>query len=494
VPGRRTVAVAGGLALLFLASRLAFLTRLPIFLDETGHIRWAVFISEGDKLFRPWNYGKGLSIWTNALLFPWAFDHYLWASRALHVAFGLASMLAAMAAARRLFDARTAALAGLFYVVCPYALFYDRLALTDPPMAAFAALLLLQSIRLAERPDAWTAASVAGLLAAAVLTKATALILFYVPCAAVLLLGPPTRRHLKALAAALLLGAAVVGYPLLRFFATTSTVRLGVTHQDAGLLERLAVNLPLAASWLFAYATPSLALLALAGAARAAAGREKPELLLTALVLLPVLAFSAVSTLWFPRYLVMVVVPLVLLAARGFATLTARLPPGLLALAVAAALGPPLVAGWTIVADPARAPLPAVDREQFVLGWPSGYATVETVAFVRDELRRQPAGLTVVAHVHSRRTTWLALGLEFAHEPRVDLRDLDLTRPGAVDLLASWARARPTVLVVSPVGPAKAPPDPERWQALGSRVLRACKPDGRACDDVYRLDAPRRGL
>ena len=112
------------------------------------------------------------------------------------------------------------------------------------------------------------------------------------------------------------------------------------------------------------------------------------------------------------------------------------------------------------------------------------------MAFVREELRHHPHGLTVVAHVHARRTTWLALGLEFAREPRVDLRDLDLTQPPNLDLLAAWAHARPTLLVLSPVGPARERPEPLTWAHLGGLVLRSCKPDGALCDEVYRLDPP----
>ena len=66
-----------------------------------------------------------------------------------------------------------------------------------------------------------------------------------------------------------------------------------------------------------------------------------------------------------------------------------------------------------------------------------------------------------MTHVHARRTTWRALGLEFAHEPRVDLRDLDLSRAENLDLLAAWAHARPTLLVLSPTGPARRAPGPD---------------------------------
>ena len=277
---------------------------------------------------------------------------------------------------------------------------------------------------------------------------------------ALLVLRPPDRQRVKVFATALLLAAAVLFWPLRRFFATTATVRLGMEHREASLLERLATNLPEGGSWLLTYLTWPVAVLLIAGIALAIGKGSRPGLFLALLVALPYLAFSAVSTLWFPRYLVFVIVPALILAAHGFVALTPRLPPFARAAPLFLVLVPALRLDRDILAAPANAALPSIDRDQFVLGWPSGYGTEGTVAFVREELRHHPAGLTVVVHVHSRRTTWLALGLEFAQEPRVDLRDLDLTRAENLDLLAAWAHARPTLLVVSPVGPAQGDPSP----------------------------------
>ena len=478
------------LGALFLGSRLFGLTSLPAFLDETAHIRLAVEIASGEKFLRPWNYGKGISIFANALLFPWAFSHYLWASRALAVAFGAFSLLVGIAVGRRLFDPATGLAFGLLYLACPFALFYDRLVLTDPPMATFAALALLLTVRLHERPRTGRAVLLALALVAAVLTKAIALLVAVIPLTGLFVLGRIEKGRARAFLLALSVAAAVLFWPILRFFETTSTMRLAVGHKDADLASRLVTNLPMALSWLVTYWTLPLTILALAGLLLDIREKPRPVLFLGIVVVVPVLAFAAVSTLWFPRYLAFVTVPALLLAARGLVRLQGLLPRWAQVLVVIALLMPALRFDRDILLEPARAGLPDIDREQFVLGWPSGYGTRGTVAFVREELRRHPSGLTVVANVHSRRTTWLALGLEFAHEPGVDLRDLDLTQPQNLDLLAAWARERPTLLVLSPVGPARVRPKPHTWAHLGALVLRSCKPDGALCDEVYRLDRP----
>ncbi|PYQ50165.1 MAG: hypothetical protein DMF78_16465, partial [Acidobacteria bacterium] len=175
---------------LYLATRLVALTSLPIFFDETGHIRWAIWISQGQKIEKPWQYGKGLPIFANALVFPWARHHYLWASRALTVAFGAGTLVGTVLLARRLGGRAAGDLAGLFYIACPYALFYDRLALTDPALGTFAVLLAVCSLDLAEKWR-WRDRVASGLaLALGVFSKALGALLFFAPAVAVLTIAP----------------------------------------------------------------------------------------------------------------------------------------------------------------------------------------------------------------------------------------------------------------------------------------------------------------
>jgi hypothetical protein len=183
----------------------------------------------------------------------------------------------------------------------------------------------------------------------------------------------------------------------------------------------------------------------------------------------------------------MIIGPVLMLASLGLVRLTDRLGTPARAAALLVLLLPALRLDLDILRAPEAAALPEIDRGQFVSGWPSGYGTAGTLAFVREELGRHPGGLTVVTHVHARRTTWQALGLEFAHEPRVELRDLDLNRRENLDVLAAWSHSRPTLVVLSPVGPARRPVNPKRFAHLGGLALRSCKPGGGFCDEVYRL-------
>ncbi|HEV7501603.1 MAG TPA: glycosyltransferase family 39 protein [Vicinamibacteria bacterium] len=488
--------VAGLLAAYF-ATRLIALTALPIFFDETGHIRWAIWISQGQKLDKPWQYGKGLPIFANALLFPWARAHYLWASRALTVLFGAGTLAGAVLIGRALGGERTGWLAGLFYVACPYALVYDRLALTDPALGTFAAFVALLSLRLAERWRARDGIALGAVLALAVFAKALGVLLFFAPAAAVLLVAPRRLRRPWPLLAAYVVAGASTAVPLLRYFQVTATVRVAVSKSDAGLADRLAANLPLGGSWLWGYWTSGLILLAAFALARAVAVRARPVVFVATLIAVPTLAFAAVGDIWFPRYLVFLTAPFVALAGWGAseAMTVARNRAGgrglgpILGAALALILLPAARLDFMVLFDPAHAGWVDLDRFQYVTGWPSGYGVRDTIAIVREERARHPEGITVVTHSRTVRTTARALDLEFAYGEGVRIEDLNFDEPeGAMPLLAEWAAERPTLVVIEPAQAKSRRPDPALFAGLrGDLVARTFKPDGALCDEIYRL-------
>lgn len=487
------------LVALYAATRLTGLVRLPAFLDETWHISWSMSIAAGERWQRPWQYGKGTSVFVNALAFPWAAEHYLWASRAVTVLFGALTLYAVYRIAGTLFDATTARVAAVLYVFCPYALFFDRLFLMDPAMASFAALALLGSIRLAASGRRRDGVLTGVALALAVLSKALGVLAAPLPALAVLLLARPLRRALPALAAAYAVAAAFTAWPLWRFFATTSTVRAAVARSDAGPLERLAENLPLAAAWIVGWWSWPLALLVAAGGLCALVTRSRAALLAALAALVPVLALAAVSQLWFSRYLAPVTAPSLVLAAwalvggarwlgaRLGAPAGARLPGALVASLAVLALLPALGFDAWLWRDPARAPLPADDRFQFVTGWPSGYGVRDTLAFVEAELERHPDGLTLVLDSRARRTSALALNIHFRYEPRLRREDLPLADSASLPLLEGWAARGPTLVIASEPTGGRARPDGALWAHLGGLAHESFKPDGTLCDRIWRL-------
>src|SRR5262249_17743037 len=124
---------------------------LPIFIDEHHHLRLAAFLCEGKNVLLPMTEGKALQIWLSALLVPWAPDP-LWASRLLTVLLGGLAVWACYETGRRLYNLRVGCLAAALYLVCPFALFYDRIAAPDGVLSTFGALVLLGTVAVVQEP------------------------------------------------------------------------------------------------------------------------------------------------------------------------------------------------------------------------------------------------------------------------------------------------------------------------------------------------------
>ena len=499
-------ALRAALIALYLFARLRGLGLLPIFLDETLHVRWALLVSQGEKPWdATWKWGRVLTIWLGALVSPWSED-LLRANRLVSVAIGLVTLLATVEIARRWLGEREALVAGLFYALCPFTLFYDRMALTEAGLSATFALALLGSIRLAESGRLLHAVLTGVVLALAVLVKAIGVLALPIPLATIVVLGR-LRERWKPLALAYVVGVPPVAWALHRFVATENAQHMAQLFTAGGgaLAARFGRDLAEGADWLWTWWTAPLAVLGVLGGLVALWRGDRKGLLLALLAAYPLVAFSALLTWRMPRYLLPASVPLLVLAAGTLEWLSSgaahRLPAsaprwageGLRATLVLLVLLPALRFDRALWTDPSRAPMPGPDRFQYVLGWPSGYGVRDTERLVREELERHPGGVTVVVHANryqNLRMTPLTLGLAFAREPRVRLEDWDFANPTALDAFEKWAAAGPTLLVVPRADPSAPAPPAAAWSHLATLVVRTTKPDGGACDDVFRLCTP----
>jgi hypothetical protein len=477
----------------YLATRLVSLDLLPMFLDERLHVRWALWIAEGQRLRLPSISGRGLNVWLLAAIAPHVSDP-IFAGRMLTVAIGALALVATHELARVLFGPRAALLAAVFYVVCPFTLFHDRMVLNDAFLSAFAGLLLLASVRLAREPGAGAGSWVGLALVLATLSKTTGLVLAAFPPAAILLLGRREARGaaFRILAATYAAAAVVLAYPVWLFFARTAELEaaVGVRENQSGLGANVVANLGQATGWLWRYWTPGLVVLALGAVGLALTGRARREVAFLALaVLVPVAAFVGAAEIWYPRYLLVTTIPaLALAAAAADAVLersaAARGRPGVLiaAGALVLALVPALRFDYWLWTDPSRAPLPALDRFQYVVGWPSGYGVADTVAQVRQILTRHPEGLTIA--VAGTSPTGSALRLLLRDETRLDVTAVASYDPGSRAAFEILAAQRPTYLLVSPIQGGQ---PPSAWQDRLVPVFTSFKPDGAVADRLYRL-------
>jgi hypothetical protein len=498
--------VAAGIVVSYAVSRFAGLTKLPIFIDEATFIEFAMRVWQGNPLGQLAD-GKLLHVWLIALVVPWASDP-LWAARAMTVLEGGLALYACFHIGARLYNRKAGLLCAALYVICPFTLFHDRMALADGLLSAFAALTLLWSIALVQDQKRRYAVLLGLAMAGAILSKIPGLLYLLTPlCTVILLAKPPRLRLVRQLALSYGIALALTVFPVVKFLLTTEhTSRHSVIGKNSEeLIKQIAWNAQQAFEWLWFYWTPPVLIVGVVGLVFAIVKRKREHLLLGAISLLPILAFAVISKIWFARYLLPATVPVLELVA-GIMTgnngaedwsRRLRLPkfaqrlhalPSILFLVVVGLFAYRI--DWRLLTDPALTPFPPAEITQYVQIWPSGYGVAEAAGYLRELAHLSEDGIIVVHHRYGDNIDFGLKGY-LLHEKRIEFRWVKLRNANDITTFVDSSRTKPTFVVLDrppiPEVPEELPDVPELLR-VAELVKSYPKPGGAASVEVYRLN------
>jgi len=395
------------------ALRIVNLLALPVFSDETRYIRAGQVVSFAPAAHAFDGLRDGyppLFTWLEALAMRVGMGDPVFLGRLTAALMGTATCLLVMACAAELGGDLLIPIAGWAYALCPLAVLNDRMALLDGPMAAWGALALWLTLRLA-RP-AWaikeSRASIVLLcllgaaIGCALLTKITAVAYEFFPFTLALLASSwPERLRRFAIPAvisvALFLVAALAprGHDLV-----VAAQQQVVTHDFAAtraLLSTLRTQATSFGVWMALYLTPPGVVLLLAGILGAFRDEVAAGWRILALWFLcvAVLYTALPQTAYVSHDVAFLAAPAALLCAgalhaawRGLTRANALLYVTAILLLVAVA---PAAAQDALLAGmPTRAILAPSDTAAYVQGRSSGYGLPETIAFLRRAARARP--------------------------------------------------------------------------------------------------------
>jgi len=158
--------------------------------------------------------------------------------------------------------------------------------------------------------------------------------------------------------------------------------------------------LPKLAEAIYAYFTLPLLLGVVLAAGWAIPQNWRVGAFLLTLTLLFTLILSLLARNFYPRYLVFAFLPWLVLAAGGADYAIRRLPkPGLALGGLLLVCLPALWLNYQLIASPLEAPLPSVDRFQFIEGWPAGSGLGEVKNFLLAEQARQPIRVLATQYI-----------------------------------------------------------------------------------------------
>jgi 4-amino-4-deoxy-L-arabinose transferase-like glycosyltransferase len=307
--------------------------------------------------------------------------------------------------------------AGL-YIICPFVLLYDRMALADGILSAFSTLTLLWSISIIKEPKKEYVWLLGVSIALGILTKIfPGIVLLSTPLIVWLCL--PKRKKsglLRYFRNVYLLAIGFNLIPICIFFKkTTQIVEKSVFAPTSfDFLQNFSSNVKMASEWLWAYWTPTVMILGMIGFIMALVKKQREAILLSILVLFPIVAIAGISRVLFPRYILFVTVPFLILTSWSLVHLKNILEvwgmkivgqsEHIVVNAIISFLFfvilffPARRIDYYLWTDPSRAPLPRIERIQYVEEWPSGYGVKEAVIDLLKEAERHPEGIVVVHH------------------------------------------------------------------------------------------------
>lgn len=434
---RPAVVGAAAIGAIYLATRLLLLWRFPPFWDEAQYAGWAhqgfvdshfrfIALANGKQPMLPW---LGMSLMTLGV-------GPLTAVRLVSALSGLVTLTMMGLVGHRLGGLRVGLTAAAGGAVVPYLFVHNSMGLMEPLVAATASTALYLQLRLAERPRLDFALLLGIVFAVGLLTKETgkfALVLLPLSLLCFRWNDPAWRDRLALWAgyAALALALAGIGYSILKLSDLYDELeRAGEAiglHRDYGDALRhpgrwAERNWPLFRAGLGGYLTAPIVVAAAVGAGLGLRSRPRLTGVLIGWALVVIGGATLLAGFPFPRYILVSVPPLVILAAYGLvrvveavATRAGRYarPAGAAVLAIA--LVPTFLFDARVLVNPNTARYPALDDRQFVTGGTAGHAWVE----VAKELERRLGDRRVAVQLAELSSP--ALRLLLLDRPNIDL-------------------------------------------------------------------------
>ena len=394
----RTDLVIGlALLILYFFSRLPNLTLIPIFTDEAIYLRWAqIMWHDSTNRFISLSDGKQpFFMWLCVPLMKMMADP-LAAGRLLSVIAGAGSVVGIWLLSYTLFNNKKAAyLASLLYIVCPFFMMYDRLALVDSLLTTLSIWTLWLAVLMVKTLRLDTGLLTGLFLGANFLTKSPAVFSLYLMPATLLLSAKKFNfiRWTGLFCIIILLSQGI--YNILRLSPMMHMVHLKDLNFILSWSEFFEEpfkffrgNIRGLLDWLTVYMTPPVYYLTIVSLLYGLIKKPKEILLLFLYFFVPLLASAFLAKILYPRYLLYMVPFLLIITAYFISSLKINkyLFWGLLFLL----LLPSIKLSFDISVRPVQAAIPLNDRGQFLDNWPSGYGIKESVIFFEKERKQYP--------------------------------------------------------------------------------------------------------
>lgn len=382
-----------------------------MFTDEAIYVRWAqIALNDSAWRFISLTDGKQpMYVWAAMVLMKFIKDP-LFAGRLISVLTGFLTMVGLFMLAYELFKNKTVAyLTSTLYVFYPFAQVLDRMALYDSMVATFFIWALYFSILLVRKIKLNIAYTLGFIIGGGVLTKSSNFFSIYLLPFLLIIFNFKEKHLEERLVRFILLASfsAAIGYgfySILRLspmFEMISTKNATFVYPFSEWLQHpftfFAGNFKGLFGWLVQYLTiPYIALILIALIFSKKFIREK--ILLLVYFILPFTALALFGKVIYPRFIFLMSLMFLPLAAMGLESLTAFVQRKV-RLKISNVFYPviitaifilyPMIVCLQFAYSPVTAPIADADRAQYLNGWAAGWGVKESIGFFENQAKNQ---------------------------------------------------------------------------------------------------------
>lgn len=384
-------------------TRLINLDILPIFTDEAIYIRWSqiggndaswrfISLTDGKQPLYTWFTMVSLRIFSDPLI----------AGRMVSVGAGFATLIGLIFLTRLLFKSqRITVITSILYIISPFTLMYDRLALYDSLSTTFSVWSLYFAIRLVREVKLDIALLLGMVLGFGMINKTSGFLSLYLLPLTLILFNWKDSQRIRKLTkwTGYVIIAAIVSQviygvlrlsPYFHMIAQKDSVFVYPLSQIFYTWRFFKGNMSGILDWFINYLTLPI-VLSMIPVLFLRKLDWRTKVLILGWCILPMIALAYFGKVLYPRYILFMVVPLLMFSAYfidfvlSFWKLQIR---NIILLSLL--LFPPVRASYYILFQPIYAPIPYADRGQLIDDWPSGYGIKEVNKFLKTELEKGP--------------------------------------------------------------------------------------------------------
>jgi 4-amino-4-deoxy-L-arabinose transferase-like glycosyltransferase len=404
----------GLICIIFLFTRLYNLTKLPIFTDEAMYLNW------GKLIWHDWQKNLFISLtdgqqpfflWLTTLSYGFGKGNILFWGRIISVLSGLGTVGMLILIGKKIFNQTLGILAAFFYVLSPFALWYDRLTIKDSFLLLLAVIIFYLSL---EKITIKRSLLIGVILGIALLTKSIAY--FYIGLlfsnAVLLSFSRNFKFSFKSFWKycryfVLSLGIGYGMSQVMRFSSAFDSINsknqvflLPLTEFLQNPFQLIKHNTYSSVSWIIGYISLPILLTSFLGMVhffRKIDWRLGAAIGLWGLVPLGFEIFMA--RIFFPRYFLIILLPISIFFGCGlywiYDLLVKKIPKSLVIVLLGLVFLPNVILAGEILTDPRKAKLPEIEKWQYIDGWPSGYGLWESIKFINDNylLNNKPVSI-----------------------------------------------------------------------------------------------------